>query len=195
MHFVHVMQVKKRVESDKKMFGGQEVRVTSLCRGQSWLCSDSHCGPQVMGKTLAVAGLGNIGAKVAKAGLDLGMKVCGHTLPCAHNSTKGHTGIVMTAQVIGYDPGMSLEYAWSLPGGTHPSHSPSRASVLALLLRPGGTRLLHRYLRSHGASRKPRGPVQEGGGCGWRGLSCDVACIRQEQRLARRTTSRCTCRT
>ena len=63
-------KVKKRVESDKKMFGGQEV----------------------MGKTLAVAGLGNIGAKVAKAGLDLGMKV------------------------IGYDPGMSLEYAWSLPG-------------------------------------------------------------------------------
>ena len=43
------------------------------------LCPDSHVGLQVMGKTLAVAGLGNIGAKVAKAGLDLGMKVCSRT--------------------------------------------------------------------------------------------------------------------
>jgi len=62
--------VKVRVEADKKMFGGQEV----------------------MGKTLGVLGLGNIGAKVALAGLSLGMKV------------------------IGYDPEISEEVAWSLPG-------------------------------------------------------------------------------
>ena len=29
-HFIRVTQVKKRVESDKKMFGGQEVRATSF---------------------------------------------------------------------------------------------------------------------------------------------------------------------
>merc|ERR1719149_26507 len=58
-----------RIEKDKKHFVGQEL----------------------MGKTLAVAGLGNIGAMVAEAGLALGMNV------------------------IGYDPKLSVDAAWRLP--------------------------------------------------------------------------------
>jgi len=61
---------KKRVESEKKLFVGNEL----------------------MGKTLGVVGLGHIGASVARCALDLGMKV------------------------IGYDPAISLEAAWMLPG-------------------------------------------------------------------------------
>lgn len=62
--------VKSRVESDKKMFGGLEVA----------------------GKTLGVIGLGHIGCAVAEDALALGMKV------------------------VGYDPAMSVEAAWRLPG-------------------------------------------------------------------------------
>jgi len=58
-----------RIEKDKKHFVGQEL----------------------MGKTLAVCGLGNIGAMVAEAGLALGMNV------------------------IGYDPKLSVDAAWRLP--------------------------------------------------------------------------------
>jgi D-3-phosphoglycerate dehydrogenase len=58
-----------RIEKDKKHFVGQEL----------------------MGKTLAVCGLGNIGAMVAEAGIALGMKV------------------------IGYDPKISVDAAWRLP--------------------------------------------------------------------------------
>merc|ERR1719182_1106223 len=58
-----------RIEKDKKHFVGQEL----------------------MGKTLAVCGLGNIGAMVAEAGLALGMNV------------------------VGYDPKISVDAAWRLP--------------------------------------------------------------------------------
>merc|ERR1719182_501825 len=57
-----------RIEKDKKHFVGNEI----------------------MGKTLAVCGLGNIGAMVAEAGLALGMNV------------------------VGYDPKISVDAAWSL---------------------------------------------------------------------------------
>ena len=60
-----------RVEKDKKLFAGQEIK----------------------GKTLGVIGLGAIGAQVAMAAADLGMKV------------------------IGYDPALSVDAAWSLDGG------------------------------------------------------------------------------
>mmetsp|Transcript_8433 Transcript_8433/g.14215 ORF Transcript_8433/g.14215 Transcript_8433/m.14215 type:complete len:490 (+) Transcript_8433:45-1514(+) len=58
-----------RIEKDKKFFAGQEIR----------------------GKTLAVCGLGNIGAMVAEAGIALGMNV------------------------VGYDPKINVEAAWRLP--------------------------------------------------------------------------------
>ena len=58
-----------RIEKDKKHFAGQEL----------------------LGKTLAVCGLGNIGAMVAEAGIALGMNV------------------------IGYDPKISVQAAWRLP--------------------------------------------------------------------------------
>jgi len=57
-----------RIEKDKKFFGGQEL----------------------LGKTLGICGLGNIGAMVAEAALALGMKVVGH------------------------DPKLSVEAAWRL---------------------------------------------------------------------------------
>jgi len=63
-------KVKKRVESDKKMFVGRELT----------------------GKTLGVIGLGHIGASVAQTAIALGMNV------------------------IGYDPAISFESAWRLPG-------------------------------------------------------------------------------
>merc|ERR1719331_1758354 len=58
-----------RIEKDKKHFVGQEL----------------------LGKTLAVCGLGNIGAMVAEAGLAFGMNV------------------------VGYDPKISVDAAWRLP--------------------------------------------------------------------------------
>jgi len=60
---------KERVEKDKSMFGGQEIK----------------------GKTLAVIGLGHIGASTARDAAALGMKV------------------------VGYDPGLSIESALKLP--------------------------------------------------------------------------------
>jgi D-3-phosphoglycerate dehydrogenase len=48
-------------------------------------------GGELAGKTLAVCGLGNIGAMVAEAGIALGMRV------------------------VGYDPKISVEAAWRLP--------------------------------------------------------------------------------
>jgi len=62
--------IKKRVEAEKKKFGGQEIK----------------------GKTLGVIGLGHIGASLAEAALDLGMNI------------------------VAYDPAISLEAAWRLPG-------------------------------------------------------------------------------
>ena len=64
--------IKKRVEAEKKKFGGCEIK----------------------GKTLGVIGLGYIGASVAEASLKLGM------------------------DVVAYDPAISLEAAWRLPGAT-----------------------------------------------------------------------------
>ena len=57
-----------RIEKDKKHFGGQEL----------------------LGKTLGICGLGNIGAMVAESALSLGMKV------------------------VGYDPKISVDAAWRL---------------------------------------------------------------------------------
>jgi len=57
-----------RIEKDKKHFGGQEL----------------------LGKTLGICGLGNIGAMVAESALALGMKV------------------------VGYDPKISVDAAWRL---------------------------------------------------------------------------------
>lgn len=62
--------IKKRVEGEKKLFGGQELS----------------------GKKLGVIGLGHIGASVAESALSLGM------------------------DVIAYDPALSLDAAWRLPG-------------------------------------------------------------------------------
>ena len=59
-----------RVEQDKKLFAGTEIK----------------------GKTIGIIGLGAIGAKVAMAASNLGMKV------------------------LGYDPALSIESAWSLDG-------------------------------------------------------------------------------
>ena len=63
--------IKKRVEAEKKRFGGCEIK----------------------GKTLGVIGLGAIGASVAEAAMDLGMNI------------------------MAYDPAISIEAAWRLPGG------------------------------------------------------------------------------
>lgn len=49
-------------------------------------------GQEIAGKTLGVIGLGHIGSRVVGAALSLGMKV------------------------VGYDPALSLEAAWRLPG-------------------------------------------------------------------------------
>jgi D-3-phosphoglycerate dehydrogenase len=62
---------KERVEKDKAMFGGQEVK----------------------GKTLAVIGLGHIGAATARDASALGMTI------------------------VGYDPGLSISSALKLPNG------------------------------------------------------------------------------
>jgi len=63
------VEVNKRIEADKKLFAGTEI----------------------MGKTLAVCGLGNIGAMVAESAIALGMNV------------------------VGYDPKISVDAAWRLP--------------------------------------------------------------------------------
>ncbi len=62
-------ELNRLVEAEKKKFKGQEL----------------------IGKTLGVVGLGAIGSMVARAALDLGMKV------------------------IGYDPALSVEAAWRVP--------------------------------------------------------------------------------
>ncbi len=49
-------------------------------------------GRELFGRTLGVVGLGAIGSRVARAGLDLGMRV------------------------VGYDPALSIDAAWRLPG-------------------------------------------------------------------------------
>ena len=49
-------------------------------------------GPELMGKTLGVVGLGAVGAKIANAALELGMRV------------------------LGYDPYLSVDAAWRLSG-------------------------------------------------------------------------------
>ncbi len=61
-------KIAARIEKDKKHFGGQEL----------------------LGKTLGICGLGNIGAMVAESALALGMKV------------------------VGYDPKISVDAAWRL---------------------------------------------------------------------------------
>ncbi len=50
----------------------------------------NYVGPEIMGKTLGIIGLGNIGSRIANAALGLGM------------------------DVIGYDPFMSVESAWRI---------------------------------------------------------------------------------
>ena len=61
--------VHQLVESNKKTFRGHEIQ----------------------GKTLGIVGLGNIGSRVARAALDLGM------------------------EVVGYDPALSVSAAWRVP--------------------------------------------------------------------------------
>jgi D-3-phosphoglycerate dehydrogenase len=85
-------KVKKRIESDKKNFVGQELA----------------------GKRLGVIGLGFIGASVAESALHFGM------------------------EVVGYDPGLSVETAWKLPG-----HKMERASTLMSLLDSADYVTLH----------------------------------------------------
>jgi D-3-phosphoglycerate dehydrogenase len=70
-----------RIEKDKKMFNGHEL----------------------VGRTLAIAGLGNIGSMVAEAALSLGMNV------------------------VGYDPKISVEAAWRLPSAVQKAGSLSEA--------------------------------------------------------------------
>jgi len=72
---------KERVEKDKAMFGGQELK----------------------GKTLAVIGLGHIGAATARDASALGM------------------------DIVGYDPGLSITSALKLPNGIDLSDSISAA--------------------------------------------------------------------
>ena len=55
----------------------------------------SFAGPEIAGKTLGVVGLGAIGAKIANAALELGMKV------------------------YGYDPFLSVDAAWMLSSQVH----------------------------------------------------------------------------
>lgn len=50
----------------------------------------NYVGPEIMGKTLGIIGLGNIGSRIANAAISLGM------------------------DVIGYDPYMSVESAWRI---------------------------------------------------------------------------------
>ena len=52
----------------------------------------NYVGPEIMGKTLGIIGLGNIGSRIANAAVALGM------------------------DVIGYDPYMSVESAWRISG-------------------------------------------------------------------------------
>ncbi len=66
-------------------------------------------GTEIEGKTLGVVGLGAIGGLVVKAALSLGMKV------------------------IGFDPVLSLDAAWKLPGDRM-----TRAENLEQLLKVGG---------------------------------------------------------
>ena len=60
-------------------------------------------GHELVGRTLAIAGLGNIGSMVAQAALSLGMNV------------------------IGYDPKISVEAAWRLPSEVQKASSLSDA--------------------------------------------------------------------
>ena len=59
----------------------------------------AYAGVELPGHTLGVIGLGKIGSLVADAGIRLGMKV------------------------LGYDPEITVEAAWSLPSQVHKSHS------------------------------------------------------------------------
>jgi D-3-phosphoglycerate dehydrogenase len=67
-------------------------------------------GTEIEGKTLGVIGLGAIGGKVVNAALDLGMNV------------------------VGFDPVLSLDAAWRLPGDRM-----ERAKSLEELLRVSGS--------------------------------------------------------
>ena len=78
-------EVAARIEKDKKHFVGQEIR----------------------GKTLAVLGLGNIGAMIADSALALGM------------------------DVVGYDPKISVDAAWRLPREVRKTASLEEAFSLA----------------------------------------------------------------
>lgn len=80
---------RERVEKDKAMFGGREIN----------------------GKTLAVIGLGNIGATTARDSKKMGMKL------------------------VGYDPGLSVESAMKLPRNLKLADSISSAVANADYIR------------------------------------------------------------
>lgn len=80
---------RERVEKDKAMFGGREIK----------------------GKTLAVIGLGHIGASTAADAYVLGMNL------------------------VGYDPGLSVQSAMKLPGNLKLSDSITSAVANADYIR------------------------------------------------------------
>ena len=80
---------RERVEKDKAMFGGREIK----------------------GKTLAVIGLGHIGASTARDAKALGMKL------------------------VGYDPGLSVQSAMKLPRNLKLADSISSAVANADYIR------------------------------------------------------------
>ena len=63
----------------------------------------NYVGPEIMGKTLGIIGLGNIGSRIANAAIALGM------------------------DVVGYDPYMSVESAWRISSEVR--HAEDLASV------------------------------------------------------------------
>ena len=66
---------------------GDEAELNKLVEAQK----KAFKGRELIGKTLGVVGLGAIGSMVARAGLDLGMRV------------------------VGFDPALSVEAAWRVP--------------------------------------------------------------------------------
>lgn len=78
-----INHVKEVIEVDEPTHAGRAARIEKD--------KSKFVGQELAGKTLAVCGLGNIGAWVAEAGIGLGMRV------------------------VGYDPKISVEAAWRLP--------------------------------------------------------------------------------
>lgn len=101
------------IEHTKKIFaedGKDKEKVKKRIEGEKKF----FVGQEVKGKRLGVIGLGFIGASVAESALNLGM------------------------EVIGYDPGLTVETAWKLPG-----HTMERANNLMQVLENSDYISLH----------------------------------------------------